>query len=324
MFQKALSALFVTAAVMSACAAHAADPKELNFGLISTESSSALRASWEPIINDLSKSIGIPVKPFFASDYAGVIEGMRFNKVQVAWYGNKSAIEAVDRASGEVFAHTTYANGDPGYWSVLVTAKDSPIQSVQDVVKNVHSLSYGMGDPNSTSGFVVPNYYLWLANKIDPKKDFKVARAANHEANLLAAMNKQVDVAITNTETLNKYNESGKKWEDSVRIVWKSPIIPTDPMVWRKDLPADVKQKIQNFFTHYGKTPEEKAKLAKLQFGAFEASTNKQLIVIRQLDLATAKGKLEGDATVSDADKKKQIAAIDAKLAELDKQSKAK
>ncbi len=68
------------------------------------------------VIDDLSRAIGVlPVKPFFASDYAGIIEGMRFNKVQLGWFGNKSAIEAVDRAKGEVFASVIDKDGNPGY-----------------------------------------------------------------------------------------------------------------------------------------------------------------------------------------------------------------
>ncbi|HEY0297411.1 MAG TPA: phosphonate ABC transporter substrate-binding protein [Bordetella sp.] len=326
MFVKTLSALFVTAAVVSAPAAHAAGDV-LNFGLISTDTSTALRDRWQPVLDDMSKATGLTIKPFFASDYAGVIEGMRFNKVQVAWFGNAGAVQAVDRSNGEVFARTTYANGDPGYWSVIVTAKDSPVKSIDEVIKNPKAYSYGAGDPNSTSGYLVPNFYLWIANKINPSQDFKASRSANHEANLMAAMNKQVDVAVTNTETLQLYNDSnkdkGKKWEDSVRVLWKSPIIPTDPIVRRKDLPDDVKKKISDFLLNYGKTPEEQAKLAKLSFGKFEASSDKQLLVIRQLGLAGDKAKLESDTTTPDAEKKTKIAEIDAKLADLDKEIKA-
>ncbi|MGE8636651.1 MAG: PhnD/SsuA/transferrin family substrate-binding protein, partial [Achromobacter piechaudii] len=93
----------IAAAALSGQAA-AQDAKTLNFGIISTESSTNLKSVWQPVIDDLSRAIGVPVKPFFASDYAGIIEGMRFNKVQMGWFGNKSAIEAVDRAKGEVFA----------------------------------------------------------------------------------------------------------------------------------------------------------------------------------------------------------------------------
>ena len=84
----------------------------------------------------MQKRTGIKVKAFFASDYAGIIEAMRFNKVQVAWFGNKSAMEAVDRASGEVFVQTLSKDGAPGYWSLLVVHRDSPLRSIEDVVKN--------------------------------------------------------------------------------------------------------------------------------------------------------------------------------------------
>ncbi|MDO8264099.1 MAG: PhnD/SsuA/transferrin family substrate-binding protein, partial [Gallionella sp.] len=75
--------------------------KEINFGIISTESSQNLKSDWQPILDGMAKKTGMKVNAFFASDYAGIIEGMRFNKVHVAWFGNKSAMEAVDRAGGE-------------------------------------------------------------------------------------------------------------------------------------------------------------------------------------------------------------------------------
>ena len=88
-----------------------AQTKEVNFGLISTESSSNLKSAWQPLLEDMQKATGLKINAFFATDYAGVIEAMRFNKVQIAWFGNKSAMEAVDRASGEVFAQMVAPDG---------------------------------------------------------------------------------------------------------------------------------------------------------------------------------------------------------------------
>ena len=93
--------LSAAASLLVLGAAHAQAPKELNFGIISTDSSSALKSLWQPFLDDLSKATGMKVNGFFATDYTGIIEGMRFGKVQVAWHGNKSAIEAVDRAGGD-------------------------------------------------------------------------------------------------------------------------------------------------------------------------------------------------------------------------------
>ena len=131
----------------------------------------------------MAKETGLKINAFFASDYAGVIEGMRFDKVQVAWYGNKSAMEAVDRADGEIFAQTVAAGGEPGYYSLLIAPVDSPLTSLDDVLKCDKSLNFGIGDPNSTSGFLVPMTFVFAANGIDPKTCFKNVTNANHETN---------------------------------------------------------------------------------------------------------------------------------------------
>ena len=178
--------------------------QDINFGIISTEASQNLKQDWQPLIDDMSRQTGLKVNAFFAPDYAGIIEGMRFNKVQVGWFGNKSAMEAVDRASGEVFAQMVNADGTQGYYSHLIVHKDSPLNTLDDVIKNGKSLSFGNGDPNSTSGFLVPSYYVFAQNKVDAKTLFKLTRSANHETNALAVANKQVDVATNNSENLEK------------------------------------------------------------------------------------------------------------------------
>ncbi len=311
------------ASAIAAVPALAQDARPLSIGFISTESSSNLKTAWQPLIDDLSKTLGVPVKPFFASDYAGIIEGMRFNKVQIAWFGNKSAMEAVDRANGEVFASVVDKDGNPGYWSLLIVSKDSDLKSVEDVIKRGKELSYGAGDPNSTSGTLVPGYYLWAANKVEPKTLFKAVRIGNHEANLLSVLNKQVDVAVNNTENLGRYRvNTGKNPYDQLRVLWKSPLIPADPMVYRKDLPADMKKKIQTFFVNYGKGADaarEKQVLATLTYQGFRASSDAQLVPIRQIELAKEKARIETDDTLAAADREKRLADVSRRLAELDK-----
>src|SRR5690242_5997892 len=111
---KSMLAAGLLAAVTFATPVRAEAVTEINFGIISTDSSQNLKEQWRPLLADLEKSIGVKVNGFFASDYAGVIEAMRFNKVQIAWYGNASAIQAVDRADGEIFVQKTYADGTRG------------------------------------------------------------------------------------------------------------------------------------------------------------------------------------------------------------------
>jgi len=148
-----IAALAMTASV------NAEEITEINFGIISTESTAALEESFGPFLQEMEEFMGMPVKAFFAQDYAGVIEGMRFDEVDVAWFGNKSAMEAVDRAGGEIFAQTIKDTGEEGYYSLLITQSDrADINTIEDVLDCSKGLTFGNGDPNSTSGFLVPGY----------------------------------------------------------------------------------------------------------------------------------------------------------------------
>lgn len=293
--------------------------QDINFGIISTEATQNLKADWQPLIDDMSKQTGLKITAFFAPDYAGIIEGMRFNKVQVAWLGNKSAMEAVDRANAEVFAQMVNADGTQGYYSHLIVHKDSPLKNLDDVLKNGKSLAFGNGDPNSTSGFMVPGFYVFSKNKIDAKAHFKVVRSANHETNALAVVNKQVDVATNNSENLEKFKERQPEKAKDIRVVWTSPLIPLDPLVMHKELPVATKEKIKNFFYNYAKTDaREKEIVMKIsKLSGFKASTNAQLTPIRELDLFSKRNKLESDTTMAAADKASKLADIDKQLAAL-------
>jgi len=312
---------------MACVPAQAQNANEINFGIISTESSTNLKEHWQPLIDDMQKRTGLKINAFFASDYAGIIEAMRFNKVQVAWYGNKSAMEAVDRSNGEVFAQMVAPDGGQGYYSLLVVHKDSPLRSLDDVLKNGKTLNFGNGDPNSTSGFLVPSYYVFALNKIDAKTHFKTVRGASHETNLLAVVNKQVDVATNNTENLERFASRFPDKAKDVRVIWKSPLIPNDPLVWRKDLAPELKKKVRDFILAYGSGGDavrEKVVLQKLTTAGFKASDDRQLIPIRQLELFREKTKLENDTAMSAADKTAKLDEINRKLAQLNTQLAAK
>jgi phosphonate transport system substrate-binding protein len=301
---------------IAAAPAKAAD--EINFGIISTETTASLKKLWDPFLADMAKQTGLKVTGFFASDYAGVIEAMRFNKVQLAWYGNKSAMEAVDRSSGEIFAQSVDKDGNPGYWSHIIVPADSPIATLEDMLTCDKSLNFGIGDPNSTSGFLVPMTFVFSARNIDPKVCFKTVRNANHEANALAVANKLVDAAANNNESLARLEQTAPDKRKQIKVIWTSPLIPSDPLVWRKDLSDDLKAKIKGFVLGYGTKSEDEMKvLTGLGWKPFKPSNNDQLLPVRQMEINKSIAKIKGDTKFSDDEKAKAIAPLEKQFAEI-------
>ncbi|HHX6941436.1 TPA: phosphonate ABC transporter substrate-binding protein [Pseudomonas aeruginosa] len=296
-----------------------ADQPVINFGIISTESSQNLKSIWEPFLKDMSQQTGYQVKAFFAPDYAGIIQGMRFDKVDIAWYGNKAAMEAVDRAHGEIFAQTVAASGAPGYWSLLIANKDSKIDSLEDMLANARSLTFGNGDPNSTSGYLVPGYYVFAKNNVDPVKAFKRTLNSSHEVNALAVANKQVDVATFNTEGMERLELTQPEKARQLKVIWKSPLIPGDPLVWRNNLSDEQKNKLRDFFFKYGANAEQKKVLADLQWSKFQPSDDDQLLPIRQLELFKQRTDVANNANLGAEEKAAKLKALDEELAKLEK-----
>jgi phosphonate transport system substrate-binding protein len=303
--------------------ARAQAPAEINFGVISTESSLNQRKNWEPFLEAMSAATGLKMKGFYATDYAGVIEAMRFNKIQVAWYGNKAGMEAVDRANGEVFGQVVSRDGRTGYYSHLIVHASSSYKSVDDILKCDKSIDFSIGDPNSTSGFLVPTAYIFAPRNIDPKACFKVLRNASHQANAMAVANRQVAAATNNSEDLERLETTAPAARKNIRIIWTSPVIPLDPLVWRRDLDPAVKTKLYTFLMSYGRlgTPEEisaaRTVLGNLLWSPFIPSSNAQLLPTRKLEANRNLTRAEGDDKLSAGEKDKQIADIRAELAKI-------
>lgn len=133
----------------------------------------------------------------------------------------------------------------------------------------------------------------------------------------MSVANKQLDVATNNTESVDRLKRTNPEKAALIKEIWRSPLIPADPIVWRKNLPEDVKIKFNEFFTTYGDKPEELAVLNNLDWGKFKVSSNDQLLPIRQLELFKKRNQVVNDAKLSDADKQAQLQALDADLDKL-------
>lgn len=296
------------------------DPNTVNFSILSTESSENLLPKWQPFLDDMAKETGLTIKPFLADDYAALIEATRFGQVQAGWYSTKGGYEAVTRANSEVFAQATYADGIAGYHSVVVVRNDSPLKTVDDLLTCDQSLDFGMGDPNSGSGTLVPLVFLFAPRNVDPQRCFKTVVNANHEANALAVVNKLIDAGTNNTTSLAAIRRSRPEIEGQLREIWRSPLLGSDVVTYRKDLDPAIKAKLQDFFVNYGRkgTPEqqkrEQAILESLEWDNFFKADDSALDQNRYIELKREEFELRGKTDAASLGRAKEIAAEIAKL----------
>ncbi|MEM1254752.1 MAG: phosphonate ABC transporter substrate-binding protein [Cyanobacteria bacterium P01_H01_bin.21] len=298
----------------------AADIEEIEFGIISTESADNLKPNWEPLLADMTEAVGRPVKGFYATDYAGVIEGMGAGKVQIAWYGGKSYIEAAERSEAEAFVQTVAMDGSKGYFSHLITNKENPIVNEIDleagdgdkyIVENAADLTFAFNDPNSTSGFLVPTYYVFAQQGANADRIFsELVFAGSHEATALAVAENQVDVATNNNENLDRLKETAPDALENIQIIWTSPVIPSDPLAYRKDLPDCLKDSIKDFFVNY----DNQEVLEGLQWSGLDPAADEDWNTIRELQIAKDILEVQNDENLSDTDKQAQVDELNKKL----------
>lgn len=222
-----------------------AQQKEITVGLIPSEDSRAMIAQSKAMMDKLSQALGMPVKPFVAADYNGVIEALRSKRLDVAYLGPFSYVLGASVANIEAFAVAeTKKAGRTSYQSYVITHKDSGIKSVADL----KGKNFAFVDPSSTSGHLFPKAGLMKAG-FNPDKDFgRVIFSGSHDSSAIAVQNRKIDAAAVADRILEAaFNKGIAKREDIV-VIWKSDPIPESPTVWRKDLPDDLKKRIQAAF----------------------------------------------------------------------------
>ena len=125
----------------------------MTFSILSAENQASTQPLWQPLLDDMSAQIGVPVNPYFATNYTSLVEAMRFKQVQLGWFSASPALQAIKRADGEVLGRVVDASGEGTYTSVIIARKGSGV-TLEKILKCDKTISFGMGDTQSTSGTV--------------------------------------------------------------------------------------------------------------------------------------------------------------------------
>ena len=279
-----------------------AAPTELTFSILSAEGQASAGPLWQPLLDDMSKAIGVPVKPYFGSNYTVLVEAMRGGQTQVAWFSAKPAVEAIDRADAEVIARTVNKEGLDSYRSTLIVRAGSGI-TLDQVMACGKRFDFGIGDAQSTSGTLAPMAFLFNPRNIVPARCFKTVRSANHQSNAFSVASGVLDVATSNTVNTVFLTRQNPQIAAQIQEIWQSPPIPESGILVRGDLDPALKEKIRSFFLTYGQgegveAERQRQVLAGLEYSRFNAADDGYLNPIREMiaDQKLGEARDKGDA----------------------------
>ncbi|WP_435170982.1 phosphonate ABC transporter substrate-binding protein [Falsirhodobacter sp. 1013] len=262
--KKMLAALLATTVV--AAPLHAQEITGFNIGILGGENAQDRLANQECYRSAIEASLGVPVKIFTPADYDGVIQGLLGGTLDMAWLGASgyAKIYLTDPDAVTPVLVKQNQDGTIGYYSIGVARKDSGITSIEDMKGKV----MGFGDPNSTSGYLIPNVELTQAGiDMEAGKYFSDVRfTGGHEQTIVAVNNGDIDGGVTyadgqgawedgyNTGALRKAADAGLVDMNDLVQIWKSKEIPEGPMVVRNALPEDVRTRVTDLTANLWET----------------------------------------------------------------------
>ena len=215
--KKGLALLFVLVMGFFGSASGQQAPKELRISAIPDENPQELLRIYTPFSDYLSKEVGIPVKFTPVVDYAATVEGLAANKLDMVWYGGLTSVQAARRAKGA--KRIVMRKEDTEFKSRFITRKDTGVKELKDLTGK----TFSFGSVSSTSGHLMPRYYLMKAG-INPEKDFsKFGFSGAHDATAAWVEAGRVDAGALNFLVWDKLVANKKVDTDKVVVFYTTP-----------------------------------------------------------------------------------------------------
>ncbi len=218
-----ISALSVLLVVISSPAFSA--QKTLVFSAIPDQDQSQLIERFSKVADYLSKTLSVPVKYVPVKSYAAAVTAFRNNQIQLAWFGGLSGV----RARGLVDGSEALAQGveDKAFVSYFIAHQNTGIKTAEDFPKEIAGKTFTFGSKGSTSGRLMPEFFIREHLGKEPKKAFsRVGFSGNHSRTIALVQTGAYQVGATNHKVWEKELAAGKIDTEKVSVIWKTPVYP--------------------------------------------------------------------------------------------------
>ncbi len=209
-----LSRALLAAGVLLGAASVFAQATTLRVSAIPDEAPTELQRKFKPLGDYLKQETGLDVQFTPVTDYAAVVEGLASNKIDLAWLGGFTFVQAKIRTQGGAVPIVQRAE-DEKFTSKFIVPIDSPAKTLADL----KGKTFAFGSPSSTSGHLMPRFFLMKAG-INPDTDFKaVAFSGAHDATVAFVASGRAEGGVLNASVMQKLVDSANPNAAKVRVL---------------------------------------------------------------------------------------------------------
>jgi phosphonate transport system substrate-binding protein len=250
----------------------------LRISAIPDEAPTELQRKFGQLAKYLEGRVGMKVEYTPVSDYAAAVEALVGKKVDMVWYGGFTFVQARYRSNNQVIPLVQRAE-DEKFRSVFIARTDAGINALQDL----KGKTVTFGSPSSTSGHLMPRYFL-LQNKLDPDKDFKqTAFSGAHDATIAAVAGGKVQAGALNISVWEKFVEEKRVDPAKVKVFYTTPPYYDYNWTVRADLDAGLRRKLAEAFLELDPAkPADKAILDLQRASRFVPTKSENYVSIEQ------------------------------------------
>jgi len=237
------SLLRALGATLLAVASLSARADVLRVSAIPDEAPTELQRKFKPLGDYLKKETGLDVQFTPVTDYAAVVEGLATKKIDLAWLGGFTFVQAKLRTQGGVVPIVQRAE-DEKFTSRFIVPAASPAKTLADL----KGRNFAFGAPSSTSGHLMPRHFLNQAGVV-PERDFKaVAYSGAHDATVAFVASGRAEAGVLNASVMDKLVEANNPNAAKVRVLFTTPPYYDYNWTVRPELDPAVVRKLTDAF----------------------------------------------------------------------------
>jgi phosphonate transport system substrate-binding protein len=234
-FVKRVLLSVIAGSLLGVATVQADEPRTLFFSAIPDQDESRLMERFGKVADYLTERLGVPVKYVPVKSYAAAVTSFRNDQLQLAWFGGLSGVQARMVTPGA----QAIAQGaeDPAFYSYIIAHSSTGLKASDDFPKEIAGKTFTFGSKGSTSGRLMPEYYIRKNLDESPDDAFKsVGFSGNHSRTIELVQSGAYEVGAVNYQVWDSMLEEGKIDTDQVSVIWKTPDYPDYQWTIRGDV----------------------------------------------------------------------------------------